>query len=228
MGEMMSMIAHQWRQPLSAISATSANLALKAKLGTLDNKTTEELSKKISQLAQHLSTTIDDFRNFFRPNKELVETNFTELVKSVFVIMEPSIERKKIELHQELKSSESFMTYPNEVKQVILNLLKNAEDVLMEKKIEHPRISIESEANVLRVKDNAGGVPEEIIEKIFDPYFSTKGKKDGTGLGLYMSKTIIEEHCEGKLRVYNDAYGAVFEIELPPKERGVKPDKAGL
>ena len=97
----------------------------------------------------------------------------------------------------------------------INNLLKNAEDVLKEKAIENPIITIEADGYTLRVKDNAGGVPEDIIEKIFDPYFSTKKEKDGTGLGLYMSKTIVAEHCGGKLNVYNDAKGAVFKIELP-------------
>ena len=107
-----------------------------------------------------------------------------------------------------------FTTYPNELKQVVLNLLKNAEDILLEKEIEHPVITIETQNNLLRISDNAGGVPSEIIDKIFNPYFSTKTQKDGTGLGLYMSKTIIEEHCQGKLTVSNSDVGAVFEVTL--------------
>jgi C4-dicarboxylate-specific signal transduction histidine kinase len=107
-----------------------------------------------------------------------------------------------------------FHTYPNEIKQVILNLLKNAEDILLEKEIENPTITINTYDNILIVKDNAGGVPDDIIGKIFDPYFSTKTKKDRTGLGLYMSKTIIEDHCGGSLSVSNDNNGAIFKIEL--------------
>ncbi len=217
MGEMMSMIAHQWRQPLTAISATSGNLTLKAKLDMLDNETVVELGEKISEYSQHLSSTIDDFRDFFKPNKDLLDITYKELVKSVLSIIEDSLETKNIELKQDLKSEAVLSSYPNELKQVILNLLKNAEDILLEKEIEHPTITIETEDNILRVRDNAGGVPKDIIEKVFDPYFSTKTQKDGTGLGLYMSKTIIEEHCGGELRVYNDEDGAVFEIKLPLK-----------
>ena len=215
MGEMISMIAHQWRQPLSAISATSGNLTLKAKLDMLDNDTAVELGEKISQYAQHLSATIDDFRDFFKPNKEVIEITYTELVQSVLSIIEDSIHTKNIKLKQNLQSEGILSTYPNEIKQVILNLIKNAEDILLEKEIEHPTITIETQDNILIVKDNAGGVPTDIIEKIFDPYFSTKTQKDGTGLGLYMSKTIIEEHCGGSLKVYNDEFGAVFEMKLP-------------
>ena len=217
MGEMISMIAHQWRQPLSAISATSGNLTLKAKLDMLDNDTAVELGEKISQYAQHLSATIDDFRDFFKPNKEVIEITYTELVQSVLSIIEDSIHTKNIKLKQNLQSEGILSTYPNEIKQVILNLIKNAEDILLEKEIEHPTITIETQDNILIVKDNAGGVPTDIIEKIFDPYFSTKTQKDGTGLGLYMSKTIIEEHCGGSLKVYNDEFGAVFEMKLPLK-----------
>ena len=119
---------------------------------------------------------------------------------------------------KELNCHDTFITYPNELKQVILNLIKNAEDVPLENKIENPYIKIssykEDDKYILEVSDNAGGVPEDVIDKIFDPYFSTKTKKDGTGLGLYMSKTIIEDHCGGELSVSNSKDGAVFKIVL--------------
>ena len=218
MGEMISMIAHQWRQPLAAISSTSSAINLKAKLNKLDSDTAIELSNKISNYSQHLSQTIDDFREFFKPNKEKVEVNYTQLVKSVLDIIQVSIKNKNIKLKQELNCEDKFFTHPNEIKQVLLNLIKNAEDVLLEKEIKNPCIKIKSfkEKNklILEVSDNAGGIPKDIIDKIFDPYFSTKTKKDGTGLGLYMSKTIIEEHCGGKLNVKNDDFGAVFTIVL--------------
>jgi len=221
MGEMISMIAHQWRQPLSAISSTSGAINLKARLGKLDKETIHELSKDISDYAQHLSSTIDDFREFFKSNKDLKQTSYDELIKSVLKIVESSIKTQNIKIVLELNCDEKFKTYPNEIRQVILNLIKNAEDVLLEKEIKDPYIKIktykEDDKLVLEIEDNGGGVPEDIKDVIFDPYFSTKTKKDGTGLGLYMSKTIIEEHCNGKLDLSNSSDGAVFKIVLESK-----------
>ena len=136
------------------------------------------------------------------------------MIKSVLQIVEVSIKNKNIILEQNLKSNLIFYTYPSELKQVILNLIKNAEDILLEREITNPFISIKAYNSEIIVSDNGGGIPEDIIDKIFDPYFSTKTKKDGTGLGLYMSKIIIEEHCNGSLSVTNDKYGAKFEIIL--------------
>ncbi len=214
MGEMISMIAHQWRQPLSAISSTSAGINLKAKLNKLDNDQALELSEKISTYAQHLSSTINDFREFFKSNKNRENSTYNEIIESVLNIVENSITNKNIELIQKLNSKDSFNTYSNEIKQVVLNLLKNAEDILLERKIKNPQIIIETYDDILRISDNGGGIPEDIIDKIFDPYFSTKTKKDGTGLGLYMSKTIIQDHCDGKLSATNNKDGALFEIRL--------------
>ncbi len=133
-------------------------------------------------------------------------------------IIKVSLINKNIQLSQDLNCHETFVTYSNEVKQVVLNLIKNAEDVLLEKEVEDPYIKIETYAKegqyTLKVSDNAGGVPKEIIDNIFDPYFSTKKSKEGTGLGLYMSKMIIEEHCGGELSVQNDKDGAVFSVVL--------------
>ena len=232
MGEMISMIAHQWRQPLSAISSTSGAINLKSQLGILDSETTIKLSNKISEYSEHLSKTIDDFREFFKSNKEKHNTSYNELVESVLAIVETSLTTKNIKLITNLNCDKNLYTYPNEIKQVILNLIKNSEDVLLDKlksleisKDENkeftPTIIIESNNGILTISDNGDGVREDIIDKVFDPYFSTKTKKDGTGLGLYMSKTIIEEHCGGQLTVYNNemtdangivSNGAVFTI----------------
>ncbi len=220
MGEMISMIAHQWRQPLAAISATSASIELKAGMNRLDNETAKQKARDISNFSQHLSSTIDDFRNFFAPNKKKGESTYDEIIKSVLEIIETSIKTHNIELIQELNCHKSFYTYPNELRQVVLNLIKNAEDVLLDNKIKDPYIKIvtfkENDRLVLTISDNGGGIPENIIKKVFNPYFSTKTKKDGTGLGLYMSKTIIEEHCSGSLTVDNHANGAIFTIKLDP------------
>ena len=228
MGEMIAMIAHQWRQPLAAISATSVSIELKASLNKLDNDTAKQKAQDISAFSQHLSKAIDDFRDFFRPNKKKTETTYDELVASVLEIIGISIRNKNIELIQELNCHDRFTTYPNELKQVILNLIKNAEDAVLEKSIENPYIKIstykENNKYILEVSDNAEGVPEELMDKLFDPYFSTKTKREGTGLGLYMSKTIIEEHCGGKLTVANNNDGAVFTIELDQRFKVVEAD----
>jgi len=213
LGEMLGMIAHQWRQPLSAISSANIAINMKAQLEQLDSKSIIELTDKIEEFTQHLSKTIDDFRNFFKNTKEKKRISYNEIVTQTLSITHESLKNKNIELIIDLQSDLIFETYPTELKQVLLNLIKNAEDVLVEKKIEYPYIKISTIGNILHVSDNGGGVPEEIIDKIFDPYFSTKDL-NGTGLGLYMSKTIIEEHCKGKLSVTNDLGGAVFTIEL--------------
>jgi C4-dicarboxylate-specific signal transduction histidine kinase len=219
MGEMISMIAHQWRQPLSSISTLSQTINLKASMGKLDKENILRLSSSITDTAMHLSQTIDDFREFFKPRKEKRETSYTEIVESVLQIIGNSIITKNIKIIKELHACEKFNSYPNEIKQVVLNLLKNAQDAFLEAEVENPYILIRSfkkeGKHILEICDNAGGVPKALKAKIFEPYFSTKKKKDGTGLGLYMSKTIIEEHCNGKLCVENSKEGAVFHIELP-------------
>jgi PAS domain S-box-containing protein len=218
MGEMLSMIAHQWRQPLSAISASSAVIYLKASRDKLDKDTAIELSNKIKDFSQHLSSTIDDFRDFFKTNKKQSSTNFSKILDSVLGIVSSSLEQNNITLNLDDRSHKDFETYENELKQVLLNLIKNAEDALVENSVEDATINVCINDNILFVKDNAGGISEDIIDKIFDPYFSTKTKKDGTGLGLYMSKTIIEEHCNGKLYVENEDNGAKFTIIVGDKD----------
>ncbi len=216
MGEMLSMIAHQWRQPLNAISSTATALKLKAIIGKANLDVIMDATDKISLYVKHLNSTIDDFRDFFKPQKEKQKINLNILVESSLLIVNPSLDDKKIKVITELNSQNSFVSYANELKQVILNLIKNAEDVLIDKEIKEPKIFIRTyekdDEFILEVEDNAGGIPKEIMPKIFDPYFSTKTKKDGTGLGLYMSKIIVEDHCGGKLEVENYDEGALFRV----------------
>ena len=208
------MIAHQWRQPLAAISSTSSALNIQAQLDQINKDDILLLTDKISNFSQHLSYTIDDFRNFFKTNKTKTKTTCNELIDKVLSIIETSLINKNIQLDIEHKCNKPILTFENEVKQVILNLIKNAEDILIEKEIENPKIKIVALDGCITISDNGGGVPSNIIDKIFDPYFSTKTKKDGTGLGLYMSKTIIEDHCKGKLTVQNTTNGAMFIVQL--------------
>jgi len=218
MGEMLSMIAHQWRQPLAAISSTSSSLELKAILNKIDNDIVQKKAQDISSIAHHLSKTIDDFRDFFKPNKKSIETSYCTLLDSVLKIIGFSITNNNIKLIKELNCHDKFISYPSELQQVILNLIKNAEDALIEQQIKNPYIKIstykEDNQYILEVSDNAGGIAENIINNIFDPYFTTKTKKDGTGLGLYMSKIIVEEHCNGRLSVVNNSDGVLFKIVL--------------
>ncbi len=212
MGEMLSMIAHQWRQPLAAISATSGTIYLNTRQPECNREAIASLSKKITVFTQHLSTTIEDFRNFFKPNKTKVHTDFKTITQRVINIIESSLINKNIDLHVEVKEVVSFENFENELMQVILNLIKNAEDALIDNHIENPRITVLIDGRTIRVCDNAGGIDNAIIDKIYDPYFSTKMQKDGTGLGLYMSKIIIEKNCGGKLLHENKDGGVCFTV----------------
>lgn len=166
-----------------------------------------------------LNETIHDFRDFFRPDTGKQKTTFTEITQSALQIIGESLNTKNIELHLTLESETIFETYRNELKQVVLNMIKNAEDALLEKSIKKPFISIssyEDETSIfLIISDNAGGIPEPLLPRVFEAYFTTKGKKKGTGLGLYMSKIIVEDHCKGELRVKNAKEGAVFTLSIP-------------
>jgi PAS domain S-box-containing protein len=219
MGEMISMIAHQWRQPLTAISSTSSDLYLKVMLDQYDRDYFDEKLEKIDELSQHLSKTINDFRTFYKEDKTKENVSYNDVIKNVYDIVMISLENKKIDLKSDFRSQKKIETFPNELRQVILNLIKNAEDVLIEKELEDAWIKVETydddEFAYLEVSDNAGGIDPEIMEKIFDPYFSTKIQQDGTGLGLYMSKTIVQEHSNGSLRVKNTKDGALFSIKIP-------------
>ncbi len=214
MGEMISMIAHQWRQPLSALSSANSTIILKLQLGTLDKQTGLELTSNISKYISHLSSTIDDFRGFFKDDKKKNNITLVEVVKETLNIVNMSLSNANIKIIANFNSTLLIQTYTNELKQVILNLIKNAEDALIEKQIVNPTITIDVVDNIIIIQDNAGGIPHNIMDKIFQPYFSTKINKDGTGLGLYMSKTIIEDHCDGKLEVTNTKNGAMFKIVL--------------
>ena len=218
MGEMISMIAHQWRQPLSSISAISGTLTLDIMMDNYKEKYFQEKLESISELSQHLSKTIDDFRGFFKEDKAKEICEIKDIIEGTISIIGQSLINKNINLSVNYTDNPKIETHPNEVKQVLLNLIKNAEDILLEESVAEAKIEIEAylkdDTICISVADNAGGVPEEIMDKIFNPYFSTKKAKDGTGLGLYMSKTIIEEHCKGKLLVENRDNGAAFTVVL--------------
>ena len=219
MGEMISMIAHQWRQPLSSISAISGTLTLDIMMENYNDKFFKEKLDSIGQLSQHLSKTIDDFRGFFKEDKKEEVSEVKNIIDDSIAIIGQALISKNINLSVEYIDNPKIKSHLNELKQVVLNLLKNAEDILLEKNTTDAKIwinvSTQDSKACITIEDNAGGVPEDIIEKIFDPYFSTKKAKDGTGLGLYMSKTIVKEHCNGELSLENTQNGASFTIKIP-------------
>ena len=218
MGELLSMIAHQWRQPLTAISAASENLKLKAILNEMNNETILNTTDDIDKYVNHLNNTINDFRNFYKMNKSVESTTLDELVEKSLNIIEDSIISNNIKIFKELNSSSKIETFISETTQVILSLLQNAEDILLEKQINNPIIKIKTYEDdkklYLEIIDNGGGISTEILGKIFEPYFSTKHEKNGTGLGLYFAKRIIDNNCNGLLDVKNYLNGAIFTISF--------------
>lgn len=219
MGEMIGMIAHQWRQPLSSISTLSGNLKVLIDLEMYDPGQFTDQLLEINNHAQYLSKTINDFRHFFKPDNPREKVLMDDIIESTLGIIGRSMEYKNISVIKNCSFVSKISTYPRELMQVFLNLLKNATDVLMERKIADPEVVINGYEkdgyHIIEIADNGGGIDEHIIDKIYDPYFSTKGPAKGTGLGLYMSKTIIEEHCKGRIRATNSKNGACFRVELP-------------
>jgi len=228
MGEMISMIAHQWRQPLGAIAASSIDLKMKIAFESFDLDKKEgqkECSKyfdgqltNIEAYVQSLTNTIDDFRNFYKPNREKKKCSINEPIQKSLNIINAAAKANGIDIKTEYKSQKIFSIYDSELMQVFLNIIKNAQDNFIEKKIANACIMIETkdipEGIMIIMCDNGGGIAEDIMMKVFDPYFSTKDEKNGTGLGLYMSKTIVEEHHHGKLKLTNKNGGACFTITL--------------
>jgi len=228
MGEMISMIAHQWRQPLSAISTAVFGIQTKLEGQKFDLEKVEDrknflkyIEKKhnsINGYVQSLSTTIDDFRHFFKPEKEKEYVSLILPIQKALNIVSSSMINKGISIQTDLKMDHNVNIYQNEFMQVVLNILKNSEDNFIEKNTLNPKIDIKTfrykKSYVISIRDNGGGIPVDVLPNIFNPYFSTKEEKNGTGLGLYMSKIMIEDHNNGKLNVKNTDDGVEFNIVI--------------
>lgn len=219
MGEMIGHIAHQWRQPLSQLGGIFMNLESAYEFGELDAKYLEQKVSNGNDLLKYMSTTIEDFKNFFEPNREKEVFSIEEYINSAINIIRASLTYHHISLtFNQIGTFVKIKGYPSEFSQVILNILANAQDVLMEKEIENPFINISvretSTKYFIDIEDNGGGIDMDIIDKVFDIYFTTKSKKEGTGLGLYISKLIIEAKLGGSIYVCNSQDGAIFTIEL--------------
>jgi PAS domain S-box-containing protein len=218
MGEMIGNIAHQWRQPLNVLGMQLQQLQLFYDLGKFNK---ELLNKNVAgsmELIQHMSKTIDDFRNFFKPDKEKLEFKVLESINTCLSLMEGNLKNPQINVDVIANVDPIIYGYPNEFAQVILNIMNNARDAFIERNVSEPKVNIkicnDDRCVVVTVTDNAGGIPEDIINKVFDPYFTTKGPQQGTGVGLFMSKAIIEKNMGGRLRVGNISDGAEFRIEV--------------
>lgn len=219
MGEMIGHIAHQWRQPLAQLGGVFMNLDAAYEFKELTPEYFKEKVKNGNELIKYMSHTIDDFRHFFEPNRTKESFDLAKYIQSAINIIQASLTYSHIELEVIAPKNPLFISgYPSEFAQVILNLLDNAKDILIERNIENPKIVIETtvvgDKVSVQVKDNGGGIDEEVIEKIFDIYFTTKAKSGGSGLGLYMSKLIMTSKNIGDIRVENGKDGAIFIIDV--------------
>ncbi|MGE4381710.1 MAG: cache domain-containing protein [Arcobacter sp.] len=225
MGEMLENIAHQWRQPLSSISTLSTGVKIRYEFGGIEKEELLHAMDSITSTTKYLSQTIDDFRDYFNPHKEAGYFNLKDIFNKAFELLEVQFNLNNIKFVKNLNDVYIF-GFENEFLQVIINILNNAKDEFERKEIDNKYIfiSIEEKNNEVKIsiKDNAGGIDEKIMDKIFEPYFTTKFKSQGTGIGLYMSKEIIEKHMKGKILVSNQEFvhekvsykGALFEVSF--------------
>jgi signal transduction histidine kinase/ABC-type nitrate/sulfonate/bicarbonate transport system substrate-binding protein len=215
-GSMLESIAHQWRQPLNILGLSMTRLNLSCAIGGGGE------ASKVIEIAEaqieYMSQTIDDFRNFFKQDRSQIPVNINGLVNEVEALLGPLLLRKKIRIEREIDVTTEVLVYPNELKQVLINLVNNAREAIEQhrghERLIRIRCSSDEKYCTIFIEDTGGGISPAIIDKIFDPYFTTKFESQGTGIGLYMAKTIIEKHFLGKLSVYNTARGACFEIRL--------------
>ncbi|XPV67407.1 MAG: cache domain-containing protein [Halarcobacter sp.] len=227
MGEMIGNIAHQWRQPLSTITTTATGLKLQKEMDLLKDDFLIEGLDGINNSAQYLSQTIDDFRNFFKSDNKVENFEISEVINKALALVSVQFHNSNIEIIKKIEKIE-LKGYPNQLIQVIINLLNNAKDELIKKKADERKIIyiniFKNNFKIhIQIKDNAGGIPEEIISRIFEPYFTTKYKSQGTGIGLFMSREIIIKNMFGSIEVENymlkdkniEYKGALFEIILP-------------
>ncbi|NVJ52399.1 MAG: HAMP domain-containing histidine kinase [Campylobacteraceae bacterium] len=221
MGEMIGNIAHQWRQPLSTISTAASGLKMKHEFGMLEESDIPEFTDTIVTNTKYLSETIDTFRDFIKEEKETKEVVIQERIDETLKIVRASLENSYIKLINNIDYENPLKVkiVAEELAQVLINILNNAKDVIIQRKIEEGTITIDliqtNKNFKITIEDNAKGIEEDVLPKIFDPYFTTKHQFHGTGLGLYMSKLIVEKHLFGRLEAENTNQGAKFIITIP-------------
>jgi C4-dicarboxylate-specific signal transduction histidine kinase len=220
MGEMIANIAHQWRQPLNSLSALHTVLMMDYEdNGKLTQEELVQFKEESSQYIHKMSSTIDDFRNFFSPTKEKELFVVSDAIKESIKFVKDSYLDSSVELIDRTQDGDTQMcSYKNELMQVIMILLNNSRDAVVGNKVEKPQVIVDlvhrDEKIEIHVKDNGGGIDDDIMDRIFEPYFTTKFKSDGTGVGLYMSKMIIEDSIGGELILENDDNGVLATLIL--------------
>ena len=216
MGEMIGNIAHQWRQPLNALSALNVGLSMKHKRGKLDDEVMQKFKEKSNTIIQNMSETIDDFKNFFKPDKIQETFELHEAIEGAVRFVSDAYNQQSIIVSIAKEETISIRSYKNELMQVLLNILNNTKDAVVCNEIKSPTLKITTSQNstqvIITVQDNAGGVTSEVLEKMYEPYFTTKFESHGTGIGLYMSKTIIENSMKGSLLSKNNEDGLLTTI----------------
>jgi len=226
MGEMIGAIAHQWRQPLNALSLVLQNIGLQFQMGRLTQESMTRLQEKGEAMVMRMSTTIDDFRNFFKPNKHADYFNLLTTLHSASDILEGVFRNHNIALDIDCDPGIEVYGYVGEFSQVVLNILSNAKDAIIARPPVAPAVRIRvfqrNDSVDICFEDNGGGMPDEVLHKIFEPYFTTKEEGKGTGIGLYMSKMIIENSMNGRLSVENVPAGACFTVTLPSASRAAQ------
>ncbi|MFT5835822.1 MAG: signal transduction histidine kinase [Sulfurimonas sp.] len=219
MGEILSMIAHQWRHPLNNLSLIIQNSIFKYGVNKLDDDAISKLDIDSSTQIRQMSNTIKEFRSFFQPDNISVKYDINRSIVDALSIVKPMLDAENIDINIETQDNILVVGFPTELGQAIVNILTNSMDALVERNVIKKSIKLSliliCNEVVINIADNGGGVPLEIVDKIFDPYFSTKMDKNGTGLGLYMTKIIVEDHMNGKLSVSNSDNGLVVRIVIP-------------
>lgn len=223
MGSMLGAIIHQWKQPITIINMLTDIISQDIKTNNLDLTTLEKDIGTIKHRVLLLSSTIDDFKNFFKPDKEIKEFVVKDLIQNVLRVIEHQILKYSATIQIDENSTVTLFGFENELKHVILNIINNALEACNEKSAKtglQPNIKIDIRENekdsIIEIADNGGGIPPHIMEKLFTPYTTSKGE-DGTGIGLTLAKTIIEDHHKGELKAHNNEFGAVFTITIPKK-----------
>lgn len=224
MGEMIDAVAHQWRQPINIIKMQIDMMKYDFEDNMIDTEYIDQFEQKIAFQIEHMNNTLHEFRNFFRPNKLSVEFDIEKMIRKVLLLVKDEFLQHNIEFTLDVEKNFTLIGVENEFKHLIINIINNAKDALLSNAIENKKIFIrvlqEDDVKIIEIEDNAGGIPENIIDTIFNTNFSTKEEGHGTGIGLYICTQIAAKH-NGTLSVQNEKQGAKFIFKYLEETRGV-------